>query len=239
MVTSVLATLATAPFVLATFHRLALAGVVSNLLAVPLTGLWILPWGMVGLLLAPLGLGDLAFVPMSWGVALLLEWAHWFAGLDFGLIYMASFSGAWTALTGLALRLALLTRGTMRVAAGLLLLLSFAGPLASQPALAYVAGNARSVAIHSPQGLILYRTRAGSFVADQWSHAQGWQVTLSLKQAEAQGLIRCDELACVTSGHPRIAISQDYESVIEDCQAADLVISLQASLQGCPVPLID
>ncbi len=239
MVTSVLATLATAPFVLATFHRLALAGLVSNLLAVPLTGLWILPWGMVGLLLSPFGLGDLAFVPMSWGVGILLEWAHWFANLDVGLIYMASFSGGWTALTGMALWLALLSRGVLRIGAGLLLLASFWGPMAGEPARAFVAGNARSVAIQSPQGLILYRTRAGSFVADQWSHAQGWQDVLSLKQAEAQGLIRCDELACVTTGVRPIAISQDYESLIEDCQSAALVISLQASLQGCSVPLID
>ncbi len=239
MVTSILATLATAPFVLATFHRLALAGILSNLLAVPLTGLWILPWGMVGLLLSPLGLGDLAFVPMSWGVRLLLDWAHWFSGLEIGLIYMASFSGAWTALTGLALWMSLLTRGVLRAAAALLLMASFVGPMAAQPARAYIAGNARSVAIQSPEGLILYRTRAGSFVADQWSHAQGWQPVLSLKQAEAQGLIRCDELACVTTGRHPIAISQDYESLIEDCQSSALVVSLQASMQGCGVPLID
>lgn len=239
MVTSVLATLATAPFVLATFHRLALAGVLSNLLAVPLTGLWILPWGMVGLLLAPFGLGDLAFMPMSWGVRLLLEWAHWFSGLEIGLIYMASFSGGWTALTGVALWLSLLTRGVLRAGAALMLLVSFVGPMAAEPARAYIAGNARSVAIQSPEGLILYRSRAGSFVADQWSHAQGWQPVLSLKQAEAQGLIRCDELACVTLEPRPIAISQDFESLIDDCQSAALVISLQASMQGCGVPLID
>lgn len=239
MATSAIATFATAPFVLATFHRLAMAGLVANLLAVPLTGLWILPWGMLGLALSPLGLGDLGFVPMSWGVALLLDWARWISALDLGLIYLPSFAGAWTALTGLALWLALLTRGSLRLLASGLLILSFLGPMTGERAAAFIAPNARSVAISSPEGLILYRARAGSFVADQWAQAQGWQPTLSLKQAEAQGLLRCDDLACVTSGAQPIAISQDFESLIEDCQAASLVISLGASMGGCAVPLID
>ncbi len=239
MTTSAIATFATAPFVLATFHRLAMAGLVANLLAVPLTGLWILPWGMMGLALSPLGLGDLGFVPMSWGVALLLEWAQWISALDLGLIYLPSFAGAWTALTGLALWLSLLTRGSLRLAAAALLALSFLGPMTGERAAAFIGPNARSVALSSPQGLILYRARAGSFTADQWAQAQGWQPTLSLKQAEAQGLLRCDELACVTAGPNPIAISQDFESLIEDCQAASLVISLRASIQGCTAELID
>ncbi len=239
MTTSAIATFATAPFVLATFHRLALAGLVSNLLAVPLTGLWILPWGMLGLALSPLGLGDLGFVPMSWGVALLLEWARWISALDLGLIYLPSFAGAWTALTGLALWLSLLTRGSLRLVAAGMLAVSFLGPMTGERAVAFIAPNARSVALSSPQGLILYRARAGSFTADQWAQAQGWQPTLSLKQAVAQGLLRCDELACVTAGPKPIAISQDFESLIQDCHAASLVISLRASIQGCAAALID
>ena len=47
---------------------LSLLGVVANLLGVPLTGFWIMPWGLLAMLLMPLGLERFALVPMGWGV---------------------------------------------------------------------------------------------------------------------------------------------------------------------------
>ena len=34
----------------------------------PLTGFWIMPWGLLAMLLMPLGLERFALVPMGWGV---------------------------------------------------------------------------------------------------------------------------------------------------------------------------
>ena len=46
------------------------------MLAVPLTALWVMPWGMVALLLMPFGLHSVALAPMSWGIAGLIWIAH-------------------------------------------------------------------------------------------------------------------------------------------------------------------
>ena len=53
----------------------------ANLLAVPLMGLWIMPWGLLALVLMPLGFESLALVPMGEGIALVNGIARFVSGL--------------------------------------------------------------------------------------------------------------------------------------------------------------
>ncbi|HLT01569.1 MAG TPA: ComEC/Rec2 family competence protein, partial [Geminicoccaceae bacterium] len=54
--TTLIASAATTPFAIYHFSRFPTYGIVTNLVAVPLTALWVMPAGMLGLLLVPLGL---------------------------------------------------------------------------------------------------------------------------------------------------------------------------------------
>src|SRR3546814_6077895 len=64
--------LATDPFAAFHFQRLALYGLPANLVAVPLTSFWIMPWAVLAVLLMPLGLEAAALVPMGWGIDLVM-----------------------------------------------------------------------------------------------------------------------------------------------------------------------
>jgi competence protein ComEC len=68
VVTTVVATLGTYPYSIYHFHHLALYSPLANVIAVPLSAMWTLPWGVVSCLLMPLGLERLALVPMGWGI---------------------------------------------------------------------------------------------------------------------------------------------------------------------------
>jgi competence protein ComEC len=68
LATTLVASIATGAVAANHFNRLSLLGVVANLLGVPLTGFWIMPWGLLAMLLMPLGLERFALVPMGWGV---------------------------------------------------------------------------------------------------------------------------------------------------------------------------
>src|SRR5271166_6300780 len=70
VVTTVVATLGTYPFSIYHFHHLALYSPLANVIAVPLSAMWTLPWGVVTCLLMPFGLERLALVPMGWGIDL-------------------------------------------------------------------------------------------------------------------------------------------------------------------------
>ena len=56
ILTTVVASLATAPFAIYHFNRVALFGLLANMLAVPMMAMWIMPTGLLSMLLMPLGL---------------------------------------------------------------------------------------------------------------------------------------------------------------------------------------
>lgn len=80
-VTTVVATLGTEPFAIYHFHHLVLYSPLANVLAVPISALWTLPWGVVACLLMPFGLEKLALVPMGWGIDVTIAVAQWVAAL--------------------------------------------------------------------------------------------------------------------------------------------------------------
>jgi len=65
---TLIAGLATAPFAAYNFNRIADYGLAANLLAVPMTALWIMPWGVAALALLTFGLEAVALAPMGWGI---------------------------------------------------------------------------------------------------------------------------------------------------------------------------
>src|SRR5260370_9608021 len=80
-VTTLIATVGTEPFAIYHFHHLVLYSPLANVIAVPISAMWTLPWGVVACLLMPLGLAKLALVPMGWCIDLSIAGAQWFAAL--------------------------------------------------------------------------------------------------------------------------------------------------------------
>jgi competence protein ComEC len=90
--TTVIATVATGPFSVYHFNQLALYGVLGNVLAVPLTGLWILPWAIVAIILMPFHLEWLAMAPLAWGTKLLVLIAARVSALPHAVALLPGFS---------------------------------------------------------------------------------------------------------------------------------------------------
>ncbi|MBI1275953.1 DUF4131 domain-containing protein [bacterium] len=77
---SLAAGLATAPFTLYHFHSVSFTGLVANMAVVPLASVWIMPFGMLALLLMPLGLAKYPLLAMGWGLRWMLDIAEWCNG---------------------------------------------------------------------------------------------------------------------------------------------------------------
>jgi len=67
-ITTIVCTVATAPYTVYHFDRFAVYSVIANIVAVPITGFWVMPWGIVTCLLMPFGLEAFGLVPMGWGI---------------------------------------------------------------------------------------------------------------------------------------------------------------------------
>jgi len=86
-ITTLVATLGTEPFAIYHFHHAVFYSPLANVIAVPISAMWTLPWGVVACLLMPLGLEKLALVPMGWGIDLTILVAQWVAVLPGNIRY--------------------------------------------------------------------------------------------------------------------------------------------------------
>ena len=242
-VTSLIAILATSAFAAFHFQRLALFGLLANLLAVPLTAFVIMPAAVVGMLLMPLGLEAVGFVPMGWGIDLLLILAEAVAGLPAAHVQvppMPLWGLAAVALGGLWL---CLWQGRWRLWGVAVILLGVISPATFAPADLLVSGDGRQVALRDSDGrLWVPDQRAGRFTLDIWrrgNHARQLE-TWPRDGMAAEGLLRCDPMGCLYEGpHGKVAALRNPLGAADDCAAVDVLVSLEPlRRQSCSGPAL-
>jgi competence protein ComEC len=238
LLTSVVAGLATGPYVVFHFGRFALYGVAANMIAVPLTGFWIMPWGLLAFALMPFGLESLALVPMGWGVEGVLWTARTVAAWPgavtllpamptYGLM-IVTLGGLWLALWRRRWRLAGLPVIALGLATGLLV----------RPADVLIAADGGLMAVRGADGsLTLSSARAGRFSAEGWLRLDGqdggapiWPET----GVTADGRLRCDALGCIYRAAGRVvALMRRPAALAEDCGAAGVILSREPVRARC------
>ena len=224
--TSLLAGGASMPFAAFQFQQVQPYWIPANLLAVPLTALWILPLGLASLALMPFHLAALALVPMGWGIQVML--------------WITSFIGSWPAAM---LRIRPMPDGAiLLIAAGLIwlciwrssarfagLALMLAGGLVYAAARApdvLVSPDARLIAIReAPTVFLIRQPKASGYTLGQWAPVWG---TTPLTPAQ------CTQNTCLLGAILFAAAPP------EDCTGAVLAVSPEPLRDACAgVPMID
>ncbi len=242
--TSLVAGLATAPFGMYSFNRFTVYGLAANLIAVPVTDLWVMPWALVAMLAMPFGLEAWPLAAMGGGVDLV----HWVARTvaswpgavvpttvmpGWGLLVFA-LGGLWLAIWQRRWR----WLGAPVMLAGLLTLL-----LVRPPDL-LISGDGRTIAARAADGaLYIASPNARGYVADIWWKRDGaagfkpWP----WRGATPDGRLRCDALGCAYAiASMRIALVREPAALAEDCARAALVVAPALTRTGCrDTPVID
>ncbi|WP_420348303.1 ComEC/Rec2 family competence protein [Pelagibius sp.] len=239
--TSLVAILATSAFAAFHFQRLAVFGLLANLVAVPLTAFVIMPAAVIGMLLMPLGLESLGFVPMGWGIDALLSIAGRVADLPGALVTvppMPLWGLVCVTLGGLWL---CLWRGRWRYWGLPLAIAGALSPALFQPPDLLVSGDGRLAALRDEEGGLWLADRRGSrFVIDSWRRGSDAQEVLRWPRAGtvAGGALSCDPLGCLYRKQGiLLALSWDPRGLAEDCAVADVVVSLEPlRRQACGGP---
>ncbi len=168
VLSSLLAGTASLPFAAYHFGRVTPYYVPANMLAVPLTAFWVMPWGMAALALMPAGLERFALTPMEWGIRGLLFIAHGVAAWPAASLPVAQWPPWSLALISAGLVLGGILRGRARLVGAVPLCLGLMAPLfAPQPDM-LVGPDARLIAIRrgqeifaeTAQGLSAYEAQA-------------------------------------------------------------------------------
>jgi len=237
--TSLVTTIANAPFSAYHFDRIALYGIAANLIAVPLSGVLIMPAAVVSVVLMPLGLDWISLPVMGWGVDLVIAIAH----------RVSHWSGAVISVPAMPVAsLAFITLGCLwfffwlqpwrwwgvgLVAAGVLL------ALASRPPDLLVSSDGKLAAIRTEQGKLLLSHSATNLVAETWVSRGGGEApsTFAAAIARQESPLACDEEGCVyRAGGQTVALARRRSAFIEDCRRASLLVALVPLRQPCPSP---
>lgn len=235
--TTLIASTATTPFAAFHFQTVPTYGILANLIAVPLTSFVVMPAGLLGLLLLPLGWDGPAFELMALGVEGVLLTARIVANLPGALLLVAqwpmmalvwlAFGGLWLALWQRPWR----WLGLVPVAAAAALVL-----LARPPDLLVDPGLAMAAVRGEDGAVTLIEWDRDRLVRDTWLRQLGVASADPAPKpgaGEVQG-VACDPLGClVTLGGQRVALARHPEAVAEDCVKADLVIA-RVGPERCP-----
>lgn len=235
-VTSLIAGLATAPFAVYHFNRIAWYGLAANMAAVPLTALWIMPWAVIAFVLMPFGGERLALVPMGWGIEAMLAVAEGVAdwpgavslvpAMPTGGLVLVAAGGLWLCLWRRPWRLA----GLAAVVAGALTL------AVNPPPDVLASGDGRLFAVRTPEGEMLVSSgRARRYDADVWARRSGEKEAQTWPRAgsAARGRLTCDPLGCIYRARGQsVALVQDSRALADDCVTATVVISREPIRAG-------
>lgn len=227
--TTVIATLATAPFGLYHFQTLAVYGVVSNMLAIPLTTFIIMPGVVLAYLLMPLGLEGAGIALTSLGVEGVLRIAHWTAGLGGAVIRTPVWPPEAFACIVMAALILLLWRGKKTVnwvLIGLAALFIFM----NRPPDIQISPEGKLWSLRTEGGLKLSSRRTEQYVAENWIRRDGQDPEAGIPLWPSEN---CDEGGCrfVVKGN-KVAFILRHENIPEDCAWADIVIA-QVPVKFC------
>lgn len=224
-VSTMVAGLATMPFALFHFGQAALYGLPANLIAVPLTGLWILPSGLLTMIATPLNLADAILPIMGAGIDLLLMTASEVSAWPGATTRLGALPDAFPVLACAGGLVVLLSRRHVRLV-GVSLIASAVLVLAThQPPSIIVAETGRLIAMQAPEAVRIIEPSqpVGAFKRDLVRRAMGEQ---AVDAPLADPGFLCDSLGCRWSGQGHsVAVLWHEGALIDDCWDTDIVIA--------------
>ncbi|MGD9535792.1 MAG: ComEC/Rec2 family competence protein [Alphaproteobacteria bacterium] len=251
--TSLIGGIATGPFALYHFNRFADYGLVANLAAVPLTGLWVMPWGVVALLLMPFGAEGLALVPMSLGLDGIAATARMVAGWHGAVTLVPAMPPSALALVVAGMLWLCLWRRRARLLGLAPIAAAVVVWAVARPPDLLIDGGARLFAARADDGeLWLSSRRTARFVGDSWLRRAGreeagaWPLdavdTAAAEGANEAAAVRdphCDSEACVFTIQGRaVSVVLGRGALLDECGRADVLVALMPLRLRCPAPVL-
>jgi competence protein ComEC len=237
IVTSTLiASLAVAPFGIYHFHNTQQFAILANLLAIPICNLVVMPAALATLVVMPFGAEALPLGAMGLGIAAMTWCAEWVAGLPgavgrvpaiptHAFVLMVA-GGLWCTLMRTRWRLL----GLAPIALGLLL-----APTARRPDV-LIGRSGSVVAVRGADGLLsALAGRGTSFELARWlEHDGDGRPPAEAARASA---FRCDAHGCTARvGGALLAVTRSPVALRDDCAAAAILVLRFPRPRGCSPP---
>jgi len=243
--------LATAPYALFHFNRVAIYSLPANMAAMPIMGFAIVPFAVIALLLTPLGLDGWAWRAAAWWMEQVLRIASGVSGLEGAVSITAQWPlAAMLVLTAGGLWLCL-SRAPWRLAGLASIPIAALLAASTRPPVLFVSASGTNAGVIAEneageRALYVHATRREKFAALMWEEAAGFDPERERPQPFAE-IFACDESGCsgavTDKAGVTAAFATDKARLAEDCQRAALVVAFfpvsAEEWRSCRALLID
>ncbi|WP_165186919.1 ComEC/Rec2 family competence protein [Caulobacter soli] len=230
---SFVAGMATGPFAMQHFNRVAVWGLPANLAVAPLSSFVIMPFLAIGAALEPFHLGGPFLTVAGWGIGAMMWVADGFASVSGAQRVVASGPPFTLALAFVGLMLLCLWRGRLRWLGVPLALAVALWPRATPPDV-WIAPDGGTAAVRQGGEAVLLRPDARRFGAELWGRRRGLVVPES---AAPSPLYACDRRSCAPTAQAPVALALSWSKTAPDaeglaamCAGAEIVVLRGAAL---------
>lgn len=221
--------MATGPFSIQHFNRVAMFGLPVNFLTEPLSALVIMPGLALGGMLEPFGLGKPFLIYAGWGLDLMNSMAGLAAHAPHAVMVVSSAPAAALPIAFLGILWICLWRGTIRWFGLPFALAVSLWPRPEAP-LAWISADGAAAALRIDDQAVLMRPNDKLFGAQLWANRRGLHLPDDGMLARNQHF-DCGRTACrsVLADHPRISIwwtvRRPKPEILDDyCRASDILV---------------
>jgi competence protein ComEC len=239
LVTTLLATAATAPFGAYHFQTFNPFGLLGNAMALPFVSLFVMPAAVLGVLAYPFGLDWPAWALMGFASDAVLAVAHRVAAIDHSTVTVAAFGPGVLGCFVLALLWLTLWTTAWRWLAVLPLVVGVATAGKPERPEILIERDGAGLAVRGPDGRLAIAGKPSRFVLQQWLAADGDDRVPDDPSLRAG--IACDRLGCIarTMDRRTVSYARDRLGIVEDCRRADLVVTAIPWSGACEARLIE
>lgn len=232
IVTSFIATLATAPFSIMFFNRFALYSILSNIVAIPLMGFLIMPFGLMGILLIPFGLDGLFWIIMEWGIAHILNIADIIASYRYASLAFPSFNTWESFIICLGFIFLLFWNGKLRWIGLMAIIAAFINVFISPQKMIMISTDMKAIIyVDKSVDNIYLIGKMDSYTKSNWLGFHGYNMDVNIPRYESGDNINnntgyCDDYMCrlnIDSVNVTVLINALKKD--EVCDNSDIIIA--------------
>lgn len=200
---SFVAGMATAPFAMQHFNRVAMWGLPANLLTAPLSSFVIMPFLAIGAALTPLGLGGPFLAVAGWGVDMMTAVAVWFGTAPGADALVASAPDAALPVAFIGIMLLCLWNGRLRWVGLPLSLAVLIWPRPAAPD-AWIDAEGAAAAVRVGEEGVLLRPEARRFAAEFWMRRRG------LSETSNDHMYICSRYTCLPDRNAPVRMAASW-----------------------------
>ena len=231
---SLVAGLATAPFAIYHFNNFAPYGVITNLVVIPLTSLFVMPSGVITLIMMPFGLEIIGLKPMLLGIDIIIKTANNISSLPQPVGEIRQIPDITLALVTTGGIIFLLLKTKIRYW-GITLIL--AGTLIAQnkqiPNI-IIGEGAKLIALKTSPDELSFSSRTHErYARKQWQKRYAINESNTFSQTDTN-IIKCDQARChYKYNNILTSIINHPIALEEDCLHADIIINMTYIKKTC------